>query len=381
MLADVLHKVAAMEAEEEEAHAYYPRPSIAGLERCSRQMVYWARGEVKKPIPGRSIVVMNDSSWHEELTADLIRKSAFQLHSQQMPVTLPGVLTWREDLTYYCSICKETVNRRDLHGHSDFLVTDVLGHDWLVEHKAISHFSWEGLVNGEMPLDYLTQLAIYMRGLQIFNPTLTRGLLLCKNKNTSGYLEFYCTYHNEQDVLTVHESKTHTGDVRPLGRLLPGIVQDAIERFRLVNDYVEQQKLPLRQYQHDHWRCEYCSYQDTCWSGYVAEHALYKDDVALGGWAYALLEKYRSLTDEETTLGKTKDGLKEEIKSMLTRLGVKHGIAGDIAVKFDAYEERKLNPDLLPIVAREAAMVPVLKNKLSVRRMGGKGKTKTGDKT
>lgn len=85
MLADVLVKIAGMEAPPEAP--YRPRPSSSGPDRCLRQLVYKARGFVGKPIGDRFIMVLDDSSWHEELTADWIRKSAFQLLDQQLAVS------------------------------------------------------------------------------------------------------------------------------------------------------------------------------------------------------------------------------------------------------------------------------------------------------
>lgn len=372
MLAELLHKVAAMEAAEKEEHAYYPRPSLAGPERCLRQMVYWARGEAKTPIPGRSIVVMEDSSWHEELTADLVRKSAFQIHSQQMPVTLPGVLDWREDKPRKCHVCGETASERDFHGHIDFLVTDLAGQDLMIEHKALSHFSWEALAEGELPLDYLTQVAIYLRALQLVNPTLTRALLLAKNKNTSGYLEFVCEYVSDTDTLTVIESRTHTNEVRVIGKPLERIVGDALERFRMVETYLAKGKLPLRQYAWDHWRCDYCQYNQVCWGNYLEEHANLKTDQKIGGWAHALLQQYRELGEQKSALEKTREGLRKEITDALTRLGVREGVSEDMAVKWAVNPVRRLNADLLPPDVREAATKEAMQERLTVRQLKGK---------
>ena len=90
MLADLIIKIAGMEAKKEAE--YRPRPSSAGPERCLRQLVYRAQGITGKPIGNRFIMVLDDSSWHEELTADWIRKSAFQLLDQQKKVVCVLIL-------------------------------------------------------------------------------------------------------------------------------------------------------------------------------------------------------------------------------------------------------------------------------------------------
>ena len=87
MLVELLHKVAQMEDEDREPVDYYPRPSMAGPDRCIRQMVYLARGEEKeKALDGRVLHIFNDGHWHEELTIEWIQKTAFTLHSQQMRI-------------------------------------------------------------------------------------------------------------------------------------------------------------------------------------------------------------------------------------------------------------------------------------------------------
>ena len=124
MLADVLLKVAGTEKREQE---YRPRPSSAGPERCLRQQVYKARGQKGGPMGDRFVVVLDDSSWHEELTADWIRKTTFRLHSQQMEI-----------------ICGEAPHMGQIVpvlGHIDGIITDVTGVDRLWEHKAINYFT------------------------------------------------------------------------------------------------------------------------------------------------------------------------------------------------------------------------------------------------
>ena len=95
MLADLLIKIAGMTAKPEAE--YRPRPSSAGPERCLRQLVYKALGTPGKPTGDRFIMVLDDSSWPEELTADWIRKSAFQPPDQQPVVGVEGAVV-RDEL-------------------------------------------------------------------------------------------------------------------------------------------------------------------------------------------------------------------------------------------------------------------------------------------
>ena len=141
MLAEVLLKIAAEEAKQRDAEyfkqygktrtKYYSRPSSAGPEKCIRQMVFHSLDiATDKPMDDRMWMVFDDGHWHEELTMDWIRKSVFQLHSEQMvvkcrpPMTfghIDGILTIPRELTPE--------------------LTEPI--DVLWEHKALNHFTFQ----------------------------------------------------------------------------------------------------------------------------------------------------------------------------------------------------------------------------------------------
>lgn len=390
MLADILHKVAAMEEEGKGEHKYYPRPSIAGPERCERQMVYWARGETGKPMPGRALVVMSDSSWHEELTADLIRKSAFQLHSEQIPITIAGAFPWLNNQGQYaCHVCGEIVFRSSCHGHADFIVTDLMGQDWLIEHKGISQFSFDALLKAQapkpnenlreyvkdvrklwelLPLDYLAQTAIYMNGLRKLNPDLSLALLLMKNKNQSGYLEFTLQYDDPGDTLTVIDRVHHTGEKVPINIMIENITRDAFAKFADVEKHLQAQTLPDRAYEIDHWRCTYCQFYETCWRDWPAEHAQLGTDADVAEIADAarlhkeLGAQIKDMTDQRSEVGQT-------IKDTLTKLGVRQGRAGEYTVDWTVSMMKRIDNDLLSAEAKAAATVEKPTERLNIRRI------------
>lgn len=368
MLAEILHRVAAMEAEERGEHIYRPRPSMSGPERCLRQMVYQARGEARKPLPGRAITVMEDSSWHEELTADLIRKGAFHVHSQQMPVSIPGAYPWRKD-AWTCNVCSKQIPADECHGHIDFIVTDMIGMDVLVEHKALSHFGFEGLLKGELPLDYLTQKAIYLRGANLINPELYRGLLLVKNKNQSGYLEFLSEYDAATDTLTVLERVHHTGERMALGVQIQRITQSAFDKFQKVDQYVVRNELPPRPYDYDHWRCQYCGYTETCYASFGTEHAKLIEDVALDEEMATLIRYRQETAAQESEARKEKESLTDKIKDALKALGVRKGRAGEYIVDWQRGLQKRLDPEALDPIVRAAATVEKPYEKLVIRRL------------
>jgi len=368
MLAEILHKILSMEAEPD--RPYYPRPSIAGPERCLRQLVYWARGDAKKAFAGRMLQVLSDSSWGEETTADLIRKSAFQLHSEQMGASLRNALPWMPDTKWRCKACDKDIPHKDLHGHIDYIVTDIMGTDYLTDHKSINHFSHQRYCGEGVPLDYFYQLAVYARGLQEYNPGLKGILLLMKNKNTSGYLEFRGEYDAPSDTLCVFEKTFHTGERQEINLIIPNITNNAIARFAEVEKHRKAGTLPARQYTLDDWQCQYCSYSENlCWKGWEQEHALLTEDVVLDEEISTLVRYERETALHEASAKKEREELKEKLKQILKERGIRSGKTSEYIVEWTVAMGKKFDKDLLPPGVYAAASKDVPVEKLHIRKI------------
>jgi len=325
MLADILHKIAGQF--QEEPHDYYPRASLAGTDRCIRQMVFWAIGEEAKPLPGRTLFIFDDGNWHEELSADWIRQSAFTLHSRQMRVEIQeGTLI--------------------ISGRIDGIITDMMGVDRLWEHKAINHFSFERIWTGELPVDYITQMTIYLRGLQQVNPEITEGLLLIKNKNQAQFLELLVRY--QFDTVEVIEMVKSTGERKDIGERFEGITHAAFEKFALVQKHVQEKTLPSRQYERDHWRCDYCSYNEVCWAGYKEEFERLAADVELDQEAAGLCAYYLESNMHLKEMERERDALKEQIKQLLREKDVRKGKAGDYLIERKLQTRESLKKENVP---------------------------------
>lgn len=326
MLADLIIKIAGMEAKKEAE--YRPRPSSAGPERCLRQLVYRAQGITGKPIGNRFIMVLDDSSWHEELTADWIRKSAFQLLDQQKRV-----------------ICGTTTHRGKTYevvGHIDGLIRDMAGVDRLWEHKAVNHFSFERMLRGEYPLDYLTQCVLYLTGLNI-----KEGVLLVKNKNTSAYLEFLLSYCRGGDVLTILHVMGSDGTYLSGPVEIPGLYQNAFKRFELVEAYRAAGKLPPRQYDRtSDWQCSYCQYYEVCYEGYEQEFS--PDTVPLDDAALAAAEEYKEVTASLNSLEKRKESLRKSLKDFLISKSAAKARGNGTLVSLSFQKRRATDTKLIP---------------------------------
>lgn len=314
MLADVIVKVAGMEREER--HAYYPRPSLAGPERCIRQLVYWGNGTpADKEIADRFIMVLDDSSWHEQLTIDWIQKTAYQIHSQQMEVSVSG-------------------HGINLIGHIDGVVTDLLGIDRLFEHKAINHFSWQKYAKGTPPLDNITQSCIYIKGLQAVNPDINETVLLMKNKNTAQYLEFIIGYDSSTDTATIKSISISYGEVSPIGEVFENVVDGALLKFAKVDEHITAGTLPDRPFEFGtEFPCGYCSWQETCWANYEQEvKALSQSEADLNDMADAA-RFYKELGAQIDDMKGQQDEIKKSITARLHELEARHGKAGEYEIK------------------------------------------------
>ncbi len=314
MIADIILRIAAMERTEEDA--YRPRPSSAGPHRCIRQMVYHGLGVQRQPLPGRAVLIFDDSSWHEELTADWIRKSAFRLHSQQMEVTMPDEAT---GIT--------------LSGHIDGIITDMLEIDRLFEHKAINHFTFQKYVNGEIPLDYVVQCCLYIRGLHTVIPMLNEAVLLVKNKNTAQYMEFIIRYDHDTDTAAVVCRTISTGETFEMGDTFENITGDAFNKFKTVQNCIETKKLPPRQYDRfddkDGWHCDYCGWGGVCWEGYEKEFQDLKIEGMLPGEIADMVRYYKELGAQKKDIENEYNDMMDRIKASMEGNGHREGVAGE----------------------------------------------------
>lgn len=329
MLADILPRIAA--ETQGPQHAYRPRPSLAGPERCVRSLVYDARKIPATPFPGRAVMIFDDSSWHEELTADWIRKTAYVLHSEQMAVSTPAG-----------------------EGHIDGILTDLLGVDRLWEHKGLNHFSFERIWKGQWPVDYFTQCALYLHGLHAIQPNLTEALLLIKNKNTAAFLECLLQYDAADDVLrllSVVRSDGQRSDPKDIQ--WSGIVASAVQKFADVESHRAAATLPDRPFSFGtDYPCGYCRWGSTCWEGYEEEFKALEEDPALDKELEDMAAYYLEVSGHASEMEKEKKQLRDKVRAALAAKNVKGGKAGPYTIQVslqsrEGLDEEQIPPDIL----------------------------------
>jgi len=350
LIADILHKLPL--SEEEKTYPYYPRPSLAGPERCIRQLVYFGLDMPKEPLPGRTYYVFDDGHWHEELSIDWIRKSAFEVHSQQMKVD--------------CGMEKGI----HLFGSIDGIITDIVAQDYLLEHKALNHFTCQRYWTGkELPKDYITQCCLYLRGLHKVNPDLTMAILLIKNKNTAAYLEYLIRYDRNTDRAEVLERVNSQGEHIDMAEVIDNVTSDAFGKFALVQDYIDRQTLPKRQYEPDSWQCEYCGYNRICYANYAEEFKELKTAQMLPDEIADMVRYRKEVSAHRLEMEKEEKDLAFQIKTMMKDADTREGRAGEYICALSLVERVSIDKKLIPQEILDKAKKMIRYEKLNIRKI------------
>ena len=337
MLADLIQKVAGMEKKDYDYRVY---PSMASPEiqeldykgRCKRQMVYHALDIPRDNTNDRMILSFDDSSWHEELTRDWVNKTTWNLRDEQFKI----------DCGFFGN------------GKIDGILTDLLGQDYLWEHKALNHFTFDQYNSGkQLPIDYIAQCCIYLTGLQSYIANLDQAILLIKNKNTAQYLEFLLNYDVEKDIVKIlHRQNSIDQDKIDLNVSIVDILTRARDKFEFVEQKKIEKHLPLRDYSMDDWQCAYCNWKGHCWESYEEEFKDLKDNIELSQDIEERLSYYLELKTHLLEMKKEQDGIKDEVKAILLQHNAKQAkterYTVDLALtKSERVDKDKIPPDIL----------------------------------
>jgi hypothetical protein len=278
------------------------------------------------------------------------------LHSRQLAVDIP--LPQPLGRPYVCRVCDESIAPDRLHGHIDGLLTDLLETTRLLEMKAINHFSYEAALDGTPPLDYLTQMCLYLSGLQRIHPDIREGLLLIKNKNTAAYLEYRFTYDPAGDRCLLRDLLASDGTYLPLEVPFDGLLTSALAKFAEVEAHAASGTLPTRPYRMDHWRCAYCGWVRTCWENYATEVAHRDPTAALDPTLAPLLAEYARAAQAKNEGEAITKRLRPRILAALEVHNAKAGIADGYTASVSLQTRTVLDADLLPPLVKRAAQVP-----------------------
>ena len=354
MLSEIIPKIAGMEQKE---YAYRHRCSSATYgERCLRQSVYHALDIPSQPFPDRMAVTLDDSSWHEELTLDWIRKSAYKVHSQQLKVEV----VFHQGIT--------------IQGAIDGIITDLEGKDFLLEHKAINHFTFTRYEEGKaFPVDYICQTVCYIVGLKKIVDSYLPAILLIKNKNTSKYLEYHIKYDEQADTahvrLFVMSYENERGALVEKSENFVGeIIEKVGARFSEIDKCVSLKELPKRAYAIDDWHCEYCRWARLCWKDFVAEQDTRKTGVDMSSFLDTF-EKYLKAKEQRLLSEKIEEEEKGKMCTYMRAESLKTGIIGENILTLTIASKSSIDKSLISadVLAQATKTTPY--EKFSITRI------------
>jgi len=333
---------------------YRPRPSMAGPERCERQMVYKARGVEELAISSRLAVVFKDGVAHEQVTLDILKTTLFDVHSEQLPIDLHGALDWLEGQPpYRCPVCTATqghpvlIPATTLHGHIDALARDLFEVDRLVEHKGFVSHIFKRLWDQEKePLDNFTQAVLYFRGLKEKGLAVDEGALLIKNKDTGAYLEFELRYDYDHDILSVPVMTRSPHEREDVNRSYQGLFRATLDKFRRVYVHTLNATLPDRLNDPKDVRCDYCPFQDICWEGFVLPRLT--EHIALPSALVPLATEYIQLDRELKPKNKRCEELKETLVTAMQELHAESATTDTDVLKLVSSTQERLDQKALP---------------------------------
>jgi len=272
--------------------------------------VYRATKEPRtNPISGRFFHVLEASSWDEEVMKDWIRRAGLAISAEQTEVnTAVGV------------------------GHIDGLICgDLAKPPVLLEVKAINHFTWQRYDSGnELPIDYMTQSALYLASEDLRKLEVKRAVLLIVNKNTRALLEYVLEYDPEIDTLFLVSRTNSNGDTHivdpgdPDAVVLLNVISESIDRLDQVKSHAGAGTMPPRPFVKGDWHCDYCSWKGKCWSDYDVER-----DIVVGVDTRIDEPKMASTLEEYEALGRAvrrcemeRDDLRPQIVKAIVAAGV-----------------------------------------------------------
>ncbi|MDP2815486.1 MAG: hypothetical protein Q8O19_02270, partial [Rectinemataceae bacterium] len=261
---------------------------------------------------------------------------------------------------FYCEVCEKEIAPGILHGHIDGIITDPLGRDYLLEHKAFSTYQCDHLEK-ELPWDNLTQAVIYSKGLQLLQPDLDQIILLIKNKNTAQYLEFECTYNAVGDRLIIHRRIMSYGDapakIDTIEIIADGVYRMAVEKFAEVYRWVAEKELPRRPFPlGTTFPCGYCLFGKKCFEGYIEEIQALSTDIALSEEIETAARYVKEMSAQISEMEKEKDETKASIRKAMDDLGARTGRAGEYEITISVTEREKIDKSLVP--AEAITLVP-----------------------
>lgn len=341
--------------EAQRAEGFYFSPSRAGS--CKRAMFLDALGEERDPLANNMRHIFEDGRAHEDLTVRWfeMRVRGVTITDRQKPVNIPLPIGMRlNKLISHCPLCNSDVPANHMHGHIDGIYnkteTGASGiqtvHRGLFEHKAINDDSFRKFTQSGVSLNYLTQAALYLKGLN-----LQKGSIFVKNKNNGTYLEAEVEYNRLNDTLKLVRQIHSNETVNTFNASYTGITKNAFEEFRKIEDNLAQGVVPPKESN----KCHACWQKTKCDEIYLnIDRPNFRDvDQSQNPELHRVMDnkvkEFSELKDLISQAYQRLDVLKDEIMPVLNENGIKRFLVNNLELCFSTFTKEKedINKELL----------------------------------
>lgn len=228
-------------AEEGRTGKFYP----SSVGQCKRKIAYQMLGYPGKPVPGQSLLVMDNGTYFHHRMEDLFERMGIliapelKLYNEELRISgRSDAIIWnfmkKEGVPYQSD---EIIRLYQPSEDGDKLVYEGPASDvMIVEFKSIKSKNYEKYLPKTKPKrehEMQLQLYFYLTGIR-------EGLVYYENKDTQEHKYYHVTYNQE-------------------------IVDEVIRDIKYIIQHIDSGTLPEREYQPIDFQCRYCDYRDICY--------------------------------------------------------------------------------------------------------------------
>jgi hypothetical protein len=180
-------------------------------------------------------------------------------------------------------------------------------------------------------------------------------------------MEFIISYDYASDVAVIEKSTNSNGETKEINHTIPNAVKSCFEKFRYVNECINKQTLPKRDYFiGDDWHCDYCAWGKVCWAGYRKEFTELKTDTMLPDDVVGMLRYYKELGGQKSDIEKEYKELSGKIKETMKQIGAREGRAGEFIAKITLSDVNRIDKEKLTPAEIARATVTSISERLYV---------------
>jgi hypothetical protein len=128
------------------------------------------------------------------------------------------------------------------------------------------------------------------------------------------------------------------------------ICEDAAKKFAEVMRYRDVGGLPERPFEPGDFHCDYCSWGQTCWDGFVGEIDSLAEQVELEEELADTARYYKQVSAEITEQETEKKDIRKQLLEILAAKGAKSGKAGEYVISISRSTRSSIEWEDVPLL-------------------------------